>query len=327
MNPDVRKTFVQRSQIIKEIRHFLDKKGFLEVETPTLQTIYGGAAARPFTTHHNTLNMKLYLKISDELYLKRLIIGGFEKVYEIDKDFRNEGIDRNHNPEFTIIEWYEAYTDYNDQMKNAEQMLSTVAQKVFGTTKIDYQGTIIDFSPPWKRITMIEAIKEYADIDVDKYDDEEIKQLVTAYNLQIKGDLTRGVIISALFEELVEDKLIQPIFVIDHPVEISPLTKVHRSKPGLVERFEIFCCGMEIGNAYSELNDPIEQKNRLLEQEKNRVIDEEAHPMDNEFIEAMEYGMPPTGGIGIGIDRVAMIMINSPSIRDVIFFPTMKHEE
>jgi lysyl-tRNA synthetase class 2 len=212
-------------------------------------------------------------------------------------------------------------------MKNAEQMLSTVAQKVFETAKIDYQGTIIDFSPPWKRITMIDAIKEYADIDVDKYDDEEIKQLVTTYNLQIKGDLTRGMIISALFEELVEDKLVQPTFVIDHPVEISPLTKIHRSKPGLVERFEIFCCGMEIGNAYSELNDPIDQKNRLLEQEKNRVIDEESHPMDNDFIEAVEYGMPPTGGIGIGIDRVIMIMTNSPSIRDVIFFPTMKPEE
>ncbi|MBI5393280.1 lysine--tRNA ligase [Candidatus Woesearchaeota archaeon] len=326
MNPDVRKTFIQRSLVIREIRNFLDHRGFLEVETPTLQTLYGGAAARPFTTHHNSLNMKLYLKISDELYLKRLIIGGFEKVYEIDKDFRNEGIDRNHNPEFTMIEWYEAYTDYNDQMKLVEQLVSAVAKKVFDTTKVDYQGTIIDFSPPWKRITMIDALKEYANVDVDKYDDEEIKQLVTTYNLEYHGDLSRGAIINVLFAELVEDKLIQPTFVIDHPVEVSPLTKIHRKTPGLVERFEVFCCGMEIGNAYSELNDPFDQKNRMVEQEKQRITDEEAHPMDIDFIEALEYGMPPTGGVGIGIDRITMILTNSQSIRDVIFFPTMKHE-
>jgi len=327
MNPEVRETFIKRSLIIREIRHFLDKRGFLEVETPALQTLYGGAAARPFTTHHNSLNMKLYLKISDELYLKRLIIGGFEKVYEIDKDFRNEGIDRNHNPEFTMIEWYEAYTDYVDQMKVFEQLASTIAQKATGSMNVDYQGTIIDFSPPWRRITMVDSLKEFANIDVVDYDDEQIKQLVTTYNLEYHGDLTRGNIINVLFAELVENKLIQPTFIIDHPVEVSPLTKIHRSQSNFVERFEVFCCGMEIGNAYSELNDPIDQKNRMIEQEKQRIVDEEAQPMDHDFIEALEYGMPPTGGVGLGIDRLTMIVTNSPSIRDVILFPTMKPEE
>ncbi len=328
MEPGKKKVFVIRSKIISAIRQFLEDKGFIDVETPTLQPIYGGAAARPFTTHHHALDFKMYLRISPELYLKRLIVGGFEKVYEICKNFRNEGLDKTHNPEFTMLEFYWAYTDYNDMMNIFEELYAYVAKEVLGTTKITYQGKTMELKAPWKRISMIEALKEYADIDVTKYDDEQIKDLVNTYSLTVEGDLSRGNIINTLFEELVEDKLIQPTFITDHPIEISPLTKVHRKDSKHVERFEPFINGWEVGNAYSELNDPVEQKKRLQAQaEQLKAGDGEAHPMDEDFVRAMEYGMPPCGGVGLGIDRMVMLFTDSESIRDVILFPTMKPEE
>lgn len=328
MDPEKKKIFIIRAKIISAIREYLDGKGFVEVETPTLQPIYGGASARPFTTHHHALDFDMYMRISPELYLKRLIVGGFDKVYEICKNFRNEGIDKTHNPEFTMLEFYWAYTDYNDMMKVFEEIYSFVAKKVIGKTKIEYQGKTIDLAAPWKRISMVDALKEYADIDIAKYDDDQIKDLVNTYSITVEGDLTRGNIINTLFEELVEDKLIQPTFIIDHPIEISPLTKVHRKDPKHVERFEPFINGWEMGNAYSELNDPVEQKKRLEEQaEQLRSGDGEAHPMDEDFVRAIEYGMPPCGGVGIGIDRIIMLLTDSVSIRDVIFFPTMKPEK
>ena len=328
MDPEKKKIFMMRSKIVSAIREFLDKKGFVEVETPILQTIYGGANAKPFTTHHNALDFDLYLKISPELYLKRLIVGGFEKVYDMGKNFRNEGMDKTHNPEFTMLEFYQAYADYNDMMDLFEELYIFVAKKILGKTQLEYQGRKIDLKAPWKRMPMIDAIREHAKIDVTKYSDKEIKDFVNTYSLQIEGDLTRGAIISALFEELVEDKLIQPIFIIDHPKETSPLTKVHRKNPVLIERFEPFINGWEVGNAYSELNDPIDQKERLKEQaEQLRAGFEEAQPMDEDFIRAIEYGMPPTGGVGVGIDRMVMLFTNSATIRDVILFPTMKPEK
>ena len=328
MDPEKKKIFSARAKIISAVREFLDKKGFVEVETPILQPIYGGANARPFKTHHNALDIDLYLKISPELYLKRLLVGGFEKVYEITKNFRNEGIDKTHNPEFTMLEFYQAYADYNEMMEMFEELYIHVAQKVIGATKFDYQGKKIDLKKPWKRISMIDAIKEFAKIDVTKYDDEELRDLVNTYNLQIEGDLTRGTIINALFEELVEEKLTQPTFIIDHPKETSPLTKVHRKNPALIERFEPFINSWEVGNAYSELNDPVEQNKRLKEQaEQLRAGFEEAQPMDEDFVRAIEHGMPPTGGVGVGIDRMVMLFTNSATIRDVILFPTMKPEK
>ncbi|MBT3406755.1 lysine--tRNA ligase [Candidatus Woesearchaeota archaeon] len=326
-NPNIRDTFVTRSKIIKGIRNYLDDRGYVEVQVPMLQPIYGGAAARPFKTHHNDLDMPLYLKISPELYLKRLIVGGFDKVYDISYNFRNEGTDTNHNPEFTMIEWYEAYADYNDMMRMTEELVSGLVKELHGSTKLTYQGTELDFTMPWRRLKMKDAIKEYADIDIDDYDDEQIKELIDTYNLEYHGDVTRGGIVQVLFEELAEDKLIQPTFIIDHPVEVSPLTKIHRTDKGFVERFELFINKMELANAYSELNDPIDQKNRLEEQEASRAVDDEAHPMDEDFVEAIETGMPPTGGIGIGVDRLVMILTDSPSIRDVILFPTMKPQD
>ena len=323
-NPDVRKTFMLRSKIIHLIREFLDKKEFMAVETPVLQPIYGGANARPFVTHLNALDMRMYLRISPELYLKRLIIGGFNKVYEICKNFRNEGIDKTHNPEFTMMELYQSYADYNDMMELTEDIYNYVAKKVLGTTKINYQGTEIDLKKPWIRITMKDALKKYADIDVDKLSDDDLKNKLEAYNIEYEGAFCRGTAISSLFEELVEDKLIQPTFVIDHPKESTPLCKLHRKDPELIERFEPYINGWEIGNAYSELNDPIYQRKVLEEQEKKREIDEEAHPMDEDFVEALETGMPPTGGLGLGIDRLVMLLTNAESIRDVIFFPMMK---
>jgi len=327
MNRDVKNVFELRAKMIREIRKFLDDRGFLEVETPILQPQYGGANAKPFTTHHNALNMPLYLKISPELYLKRLIVGGFDKVYDMTKNFRNEGIDKNHNPEFTMLEWYEAYTDYEYQMKQFEELVSTVAQNTLGTMKVDYQGTELDFSPPWKRVTMIDALKQYAGIEVEHCDEVALKALITTNNLDYDGEEVRGNMIAFLFEELVEEKLIQPTFVIDHPIEISPLTKEKRGNPLLVERFEPFVCGMEIGNAYSELNDPIEQKKRLQAQDRSLALgDEEAQPMDEDFVEAIEYGMPPTGGVGLGVDRIIMILTNQPTIKDIILFPAMRPE-
>lgn len=323
-DPESREVFVKRGKIIKAIKKFLDDRGFMEVETPVLQPIYGGAAASPFTTHHNALDMKLYMKISPELYLKRLIVGGFDKVYEVGKNFRNEGIDRSHNPEFTMLEFYEAYTDYNYQMKQFEDLVSSVCKDITGSTKVQYQGKEIDFTPPWRRLTVMDGIKEYAKIDpedeaaLDRYIKENADKPVKLANL------TKGEKQMKAFEFSAEQHLWQPTFVMDHPVEISPLTKIHRGNNKLVERFEPFAATMEIGNSYSELNDPEEQRQRLKEQEAKRGTDEEAHPMDEDFLHAIETGMPPTGGVGLGIERLVMILTDRPSIRDIIFFPTMK---
>lgn len=321
---DSRRVFETRSKIIKEIRNFLDARGFLEVETPVLQPIYGGAAAHPFTTHHRALDMKLYMKISPELYLKRLIIGGFEKVYEIGKNFRNEGIDRSHNPEFTMLEFYEAYTDYNDQMTQFEELISSLAKKITGSMKVTYQGKDIDFTPPWRRLTVHDGVREYAGIDPEKATDAEIFAALKKNHSKMEEPTSRGVMLMELFELTAEEHLWQPTFVMDHPKEISPLTKIHRKDGRLVERFEPFAACMEIGNSYSELNDPEDQLARLLEQEAQRGENEEAHPMDDDFVLAIDSGMPPTGGVGIGIERIVMILTDRPSIRDIIFFPTMR---
>ena len=326
VNPEVKETFLTRTKIIKEIRKVLDGKGYLEVETPILNTIAGGAAARPFITHHNTLDMDMYLRIANELYLKRLIVGGFDKVYEMGRMFRNEGISIKHNPEFTNIELYSAYEDYHDMMDLAEEIISTVAQNVLGTMKINYQGTDIDLTPKWKRITMIDAIKEVTGVDYNKITtDEEAKKVAKELGLEVEENMTRGHIINLTFEEKVEETLIQPTFIYDYPVEVSPLTKRKQSDKSLTERFELFIGGREYGNAYSELNDPIDQYGRFLKQvEAREAGDEEANMMDEDFIMALEYGMPPTGGLGLGIDRLIMLLTDSASIRDVLLFPTMK---
>jgi lysyl-tRNA synthetase class 2 len=298
----------------------------LEVETPLLNVIPGGAAARPFVTHHNTLDTDLYLRIAPELYLKRLIVGGLEKVYEIGRCFRNEGISIKHNPEFTMIELYEAYTDYNGMMKIAEEMISNAVYEVLGTLKITYQGQEIDFKPPWRVLTMKDAVKEYAGIDFDTIkSDEEAKRAAENLKVYIEGKLSKGEILSLDFEEYAEKNLIQPTFIIDYPVEISPLTKRKPEDPTLTERFELFMVGREMGNAYTELNDPIDQKERFVNQMKKREAgDEEANMMDDDFVNALEIGLPPTGGFGMGIDRFVMLLTDSYSIRDVLLFPTMK---
>ncbi len=321
---DSRKVFEIRSKVIREIRHFLDERGFLEVETPTLQPIYGGAAAHPFKTHHRALDMTLYMKISPELYLKRLIVGGFEKVYEITKCFRNEGIDKTHNPEFTMLEFYEAYTDYNYQMSQFEDLVSGLVQKIHGSTKVVYQGKEIDFTAPWRRLTVFDGVRQYAGLDPEKATDQEIFEACRKHGADMDKPGRRGEMIMELFELTAEQHLWQPTFVMDHPVEISPLTKIHRKDNRLVERFEPFAACMEIGNSYSELNDPEDQLARLKEQEANRGEDEEAHPMDDDFCLAIDAGMPPTGGVGLGIERIVMILTDRPSIRDIIFFPTMR---
>lgn len=319
-----REVFRKRSRIIAEIRTWLNSRGFLEVETPVLQPIYGGAAAFPFSTHHRALDMKLFMKISPELYLKRLIVGGFEKVYEIGKNFRNEGIDRSHNPEFTMLEWYEAYTDYNYQMKQFEELISHLAVSLNGSTKVVYQGKEVDFTPPWRRLTVHDGVREYAAIDPTTASIEQLFAKVRELGGDLPSPSTRGEMVMQIFELAAEEHLWQPTFVLDHPVEISPLTKKHRNTAGLVERFEPFAACMEIGNAYTELNDPEDQLARLKEQEAKRVVDEEAQPMDEDFIHAIDTGMPPTGGVGLGIERVVMILTDRPSIRDIILFPTMK---
>ena len=326
MNPEVKETFLIRTKIIKEIRRILDSKGYIEVDTPILNTIAGGAAARPFITHHNTLDMDMYLRIANELYLKRLIVGGFDKVYEMGRMFRNEGISIKHNPEFTNIELYSAYEDYNDMMNITEEIISTVAQNVLGTTKITYQGTPIDLTPGWKRITMIDSIKEVTGIDFNTINsNEEACEVIRKLGIDFEGKITRGEAINLVFEEKVEETLIQPTFIYDYPIEICPLTKKKPSDPRLTERFEIFIGGREYGNAYSELNDPIDQYERFLDQvrQKNEG-NEEANDMDEDFVQALEYGMPPTGGLGIGVDRLIMLLTDSASIRDVLLFPTMK---
>ena len=326
VNPEVKETFLKRTKILKEIRNVLDSKGYLEVDTPILNTIAGGAAARPFVTHHNTLDMDMYLRIANELYLKRLIVGGFDKVYEMGRMFRNEGISIKHNPEFTNIELYSAYEDYHDMMDIAEEIISTVAKNVLGTTKITYQGTDIDLTPSWKRITMIDAIKEVTGIDFNEIEtDEEAKEIAKNLKLEYEETMTRGHIINLVFEEKVEETLIQPTFICDYPVEVSPLTKRKVDDKRLTERFELFIGGREYGNAYSELNDPIDQYERFLKQVEARENgDEEANMMDEDFITALEYGMPPTGGLGLGIDRLIMLLTDSASIRDVLLFPTMR---
>lgn len=327
VNPEVKNTFILRSKIMKEIRNFMDEKGYMEVETPMLTTVATGDAARPFITHHNTLNLEMYLRIAPELNLKRLIVGGIDKVFEIGKNFRNEGMDIKHNPEFTNMEFYSAYEDYNDMMNIAEELISTVAKNVLGTTKIKYGDLDIDLTPGWKRITMIDAIKEACGVDFNTIKtDEEAQAIAKEKGVEyeeIKN--TRGHIINEFFETFVEETLIQPTFIMDYPVEISPLTKRKKDQPELVERFELFIGGREYGNAYSELNDPIDQYQRFLKQvEAKEKGDEEAGGMDEDFVTALEIGLPPTGGMGIGLDRLVMLLTNSASIRDVIFFPTMK---
>ena len=328
MNPEVKETFVKRSKIISEIRNILDSKGYLEVETPVLNTISGGATAKPFETHHNALNLPMYLRIATELNLKRLIVGGYEKVYEMGRIFRNEGMDIRHNPEFTSIELYAAYQDYNDMMDITEEIIYKCAMKVCGTTKINYQGQDIDLTPSFKRITMIDSIKEACGVDFNEITtDEEAVKLAEERKLEFVDETkkTRGDVIAMFFDEYVEKTLIQPTFVYDYPVEISPLAKRKPSDPRLTERFEIFIGGREYGNAFSELNDPIDQYERFKKQvEAREAGDEEAGMMDEDFIQALEYGMPPTGGLGIGVDRLVMLLTNQASIRDVLLFPTMK---
>ncbi|MNO88542.1 Lysine--tRNA ligase [compost metagenome] len=328
-NQEVRETFIKRSKIVSGIREFLDQKGYLEVDTPMLQTSAGGAAARPFTTHHNTLDIDMYLRIATELHLKRCIVGGFEKVYDMGRIFRNEGMSVKHNPEFTTIELYEAYADYNDMMELTENLVAYVCQKVNGTTKVTYQGTEIEFMPPWRRVTMVDIVKEHTGFDYNAVaTNEEAQAIAKEKHLEFKKPLdkvTKGEVLNALYEEFCEEKLIQPTFVIDYPVENSPLTKKKRGNDEFTERFEGFVFGREICNAYSELNDPIVQRDRFKQQEQERELgDDEAYMIDEEFMSALETGMPPTGGLGIGIDRLIMFLTDSASIRDVILFPTMK---
>jgi lysyl-tRNA synthetase class 2 len=325
VNPQVKEAFIKRSKIISSMRSFLDSKGYLEVETPVLQPIYGGAAAKPFVTHHNTLDMKLYLRIADELYLKRLIVGGFNGVYEISKDFRNEGMDKTHNPEFTMMELYVPFKDYEWMMNFVEEMLEKICLDVNGTLEIEYEGKIINFSRPWKRVSMVDALNEKTGLDILSASYSELKEFAKKNNVEVKeGKLKQ---IDEIFGVLIQPELIQPTFVVDYPVELSPLAKKHRSKPGVVERFEGYVGGREIANAFSELNDPIDQRKRFEEQKKfHEAGDEEAHQVDEDFLRALEYGMPPTAGLGIGIDRLVMLLTDQPSIRDVIFFPQMKPE-
>lgn len=327
MNPEVKETFKKRSLIIKEIRNMLDEKGFMEVETPILQTIPGGASARPFITHHNTLDIDMYLRIATELYLKRLIVGGFDKVYEIGRNFRNEGMDIKHNPEFTCIELYEAYTNLEGMMNITEELIRRCANKVCGTGKISYQGEEIDLEKSFRRITMIDSIKEVTGVDFNTVEtDEEAQKIAKDLNMEIDPiKTTRGDIIVQVFEEKVEETLRQPTFLYEYPIENSPLTKKCKDNPRMTQRFELFIGGREYANAYSELNDPIDQYERFLKQVQAREAgDEEANMMDDDFVQALEYGMPPTGGMGMGIDRLVMLLTDSASIRDVLLFPTMK---
>jgi lysyl-tRNA synthetase class 2 len=326
VNPEVKQTFILRSKIIKAVREFLDNRGFLEVETPILTPVAGGANARPFETHHNTLDMDMNLRIANELYLKRLIVGGFEKVYEMGKMFRNEGMDTRHNPEFTNIELYQAYVDYEEMMRLTEDLFAYVAEKTLGSKVITYQGKEIDLTPPWRRLDMAEAVKLYAGVDFSTINtDEEAIKVAKEKGIEIKPGMTRGHILSEMFEEFCEEHLVQPTFVTGHPVEVSPLAKRNPDDPRITNRFEAFINTWELANAFSELNDPIDQRERFEEQLRQKETgDDEAHPMDTDFINAIEVGLPPTGGLGIGIDRMIMLLTNQPSIRDVLLFPTMK---
>lgn len=326
VNPEVRDTFVKRSQIIRSVREVLDSHDFLEVETPILNTIAGGAAARPFISYHNALDMQVYMRIAPELYLKRLIVGGMDRVYEMGRVFRNEGIDNRHNPEFTSVEIYQAFADYRDMMDLTEEVVVKTAEKVLGTNTINYEGTTIELASPWKRMSMIEAVKEYSGKDFTNVTDlEEARAIAKELNVAVEPSFGIGKIINACFEEYVEDKLIQPTFITGHPKEISPLAKSNPENPEITDRFEAYIYGREICNGFTELNDPIDQKERFLKQVEERANgDEEANMMDEDFVNALEYGLPPTGGLGIGIDRLVMFLTNSSTIRDVLFFPTMK---
>lgn len=326
VNPEVKDAFLTRTKALKALRSYLDERGFLEVETPILNTIAGGANARPFVTHHNTLDIPMYLRIANELYLKRLIVGGFDKVYEMGRMFRNEGMSIKHNPEYTAMELYQAYADYEDMMRITEELISHMAEVATGSTVINYQGTEIDFKPPWRRMTMIECVKEYTGVDFDTIEtDEEALAVAREKGIEITPGMRRGEVINAFFEEFGEDKLIQPTFITHHPVEVSPLAKRNAEDPRKTDRFEAFANRWELANAFSELNDPIDQKGRFMDQlRKKELGDDEACDMDEDFINALEVGLPPTGGLGIGIDRVMMLLTNSASIRDVILFPTMK---
>lgn len=327
MSPDSMETFITRSKILQSMRRYLDDRGYLEVETPTMHSIPGGAAARPFITHHNALDMQLYMRIATELHLKRLIVGGLEKVYEIGRIFRNEGISTRHNPEFTSIELYEAYADFEDIMKLTEELVAHIAQDVLGTTKVMYQGEEIDLTPAWKRAHMVDLVKEVTGVDFWRtMSDEEAQELARANNVEVKPGMKFGHIVNEFFEQKVEETLIQPTFVYGHPVEVSPLAKKNEQDPRFTDRFELFIVAREHANAFTELNDPIDQRERfesqLLEREAGN---DEAHMMDEDFLESLEYGMPPTGGLGIGIDRLVMLLTDSPSIRDVLLFPLMRH--
>ncbi len=328
VNPKVRETFVRRTRLINSMREYLNAKGYLEVETPILQPLYGGAAAKPFTTHHNTLDMTLYMRIANELYLKRLIVGGFDGVYEFSKDFRNEGMSRFHNPEFTQVELYVAYKDYYWMMDLVEEMIEKVALDLHGTTRVKVGEELIDFKRPWKRFTMEEAIQHFTGITISGMDEAALREACRKLGVPVDDTMGKAKLIDQIFGEKCEPNLIQPTFIMDYPVEMSPLAKKHRSKPGLVERFEAICNRKEICNSFSELNDPIDQRQRFEEQlELGKRGDEEAMTLDEDFLRALEYGMPPTAGLGIGIDRLTMVMTDSPSIQDVIFFPQMKPEK
>ena len=328
MNPEVMQVFINRTQMVQAVREYLNQDGFIEVETPILQPVYGGATARPFTTHHNALDMPLYLRIANELYLKRLIVGGFDRVYEFSKDFRNEGIDHDHSPEFTMIELYQAYADYEDMMYLTENLLAHTAKTVLGTTQITYKGESISLDPPWRRLTMIESIKEQTGIDVDELSDEALRDAVLNADVELESAAPRGKLIAELFEAHVEPNLVQPTFIYDYPIEISPFAKKKRGNERFVERFEFFIARMEMGNAFSELNDPIDQRERFIEGAKKGEDgdDEDALMIDEDYLRALEYGMPPTGGLGFGIDRLAMLLTDQTSIRDVILFPQMRPE-
>ncbi len=327
VNPHIKDVFIKRSRVISSLRKFLDSNGFLEVETPVLQPLYGGAAARPFTTHHNTLDVPFYLRIADELYLKRLIVGGFNGVYEISKDFRNEGMDRTHNPEFTMMELYVPYKDYNWMMDFVEKMIQFICNEVFGRYDFTYEGNKIDFSGRWKRVSMVDSIKEKTGVDILTASIEILKETAKKLGIDIKAVEGKAKLIDEIFSSAVQPELIQPTFVMDYPVELSPLAKMHRTRTGLVERFEGYVAGREISNAFSELNDPLDQRKRFEGQKKMMDEgDEEAHMIDEDFIRALEYGMPPTAGLGVGIDRLVMLLTDQSSIRDVIFFPQMRPE-
>lgn len=328
VNPDVKDTFLKRTKLINTIRDFLNERGAIEVDTPVLQAIPGGAAARPFVTHHNALDVPFYLRIANELYLKRLIVGGFDWVYEFSRNFRNEGMDRTHNPEFTVLEWYTAYKDYFWLMEITEQMLESIAANLHGNTKVQVGDKEVDFKAPFKRITLYDAIKEHTGIDVTNMDEAQLREACKQLGIFPDPKFGKGKLIDEIFSEKCEGHFVQPTFITDYPVEMSPLTKKHRSKPGLVERFELMVNGKEIANAYSELNDPIDQRERFEEQVRLMERgDDEAMFIDHDFLRALEYGMPPTGGIGIGIDRLVMLMTNSPSIQDVLLFPQMRPEK